>query len=44
MHVSSGRWLHGLFLSIGVGLFCWTPLQLKLASRRAVKEMAHGQA
>lgn len=37
-------WVHGLFLLIGLGLFCWTPLQLKLASRRAVKEMAHGQA
>ncbi|QKE62315.1 LPS export ABC transporter permease LptF [Aquipseudomonas campi] len=37
-------WVHGLFLLIGLGLFCWTPLHLKLASRRAVKEMAHGQA
>ncbi|MBC9249636.1 LPS export ABC transporter permease LptF [Pseudomonas alcaligenes] len=37
-------WVHGLFLLIGLGLFLWQPLQLKLASRRAVKEMAHGQA
>ncbi|MBB2494540.1 LPS export ABC transporter permease LptF [Aquipseudomonas ullengensis] len=35
-------WVHGLFLLIGLGLFLWQPLQLKLASRRAVKEMAHG--
>lgn len=37
-------WVHGLFLLIGLGLFLWQPLQLKLASRRAVKELAHGQA
>ncbi|MNY22181.1 Lipopolysaccharide export system permease protein LptF [compost metagenome] len=37
-------WVHGLFLLIGLGLFLWTPLQLKLASRRAVKEMTHAQA
>ncbi|MBD9485140.1 LPS export ABC transporter permease LptF [Pseudomonas sp. PDM14] len=37
-------WVHGLFLLIGLGLFFWTPLQLKLASRRAGKEMAHAQA
>jgi lipopolysaccharide export system permease protein len=34
-------WVHVLFLLIGAGLFLWQPLQLKLASRRAVKEMAH---
>jgi lipopolysaccharide export system permease protein len=37
-------WVHGVFLLIGLGLFLWQPLQLKLASRRAMKEMAHGQA
>ena len=37
-------WVHALFLLIGLGLIGWQPLQLKLASRRAAKEMAHGQA
>ena len=37
-------WVHVLFLLIGLVLFFWTPLQLKLASRRAGKEMAHAQA
>ncbi|WP_447593307.1 LPS export ABC transporter permease LptF [Aquipseudomonas campi] len=37
-------WVHGLFLLIGLALFLWTPIRLKLASRRAMKEMAHGQA
>jgi lipopolysaccharide export system permease protein len=37
-------WVHALFLLIGLGLVGWQPLQLKLASRRAAKEMAHGQA
>ncbi|WP_137974087.1 LPS export ABC transporter permease LptF [Pseudomonas sp. F(2018)] len=34
-------WVHALFLLIGAALFLWLPLKLKLASRRAVKEMAH---
>ena len=34
-------WVHALFLLIGAALFLWQPLKLKLASRRAVKEMAH---
>ena len=34
-------WVHALFLLIGTALFLWQPLKLKLASRRAVKEMAH---
>jgi lipopolysaccharide export system permease protein len=34
-------WVHALFLLIGAGLFFWQPLKLKLASRRAGKEMAH---
>ncbi|XQE66346.1 LPS export ABC transporter permease LptF [Pseudomonas sp. P3C3] len=34
-------WVHGLFLLIGAALFLWQPMKLKLASRRAVKEMAH---
>ena len=34
-------WVHALFLLIGAALFLWQPTKLKLASRRAVKEMAH---
>ena len=34
-------WVHALFLLIGAALFLWQPMKLKLASRRAVKEMAH---
>jgi lipopolysaccharide export system permease protein len=34
-------WVHALFLLIGAGLFLWQPAKLKLASRRAGKEMAH---
>ena len=34
-------WVHALFLLIGAALFFWQPMKLKLASRRAVKEMAH---
>lgn len=34
-------WVHALFLLIGAVLFLWQPMKLKLASRRAVKEMAH---
>lgn len=34
-------WVHALFLLIGTALFLWQPMRLKLASRRAVKEMAH---
>ncbi len=34
-------WVHGLFILIGAGLFLWQPLQLKLASRRAIKGAAH---
>lgn len=34
-------WVHLLFLLIGAVLFLWQPMKLKLASRRAVKEMAH---
>lgn len=34
-------WVHVLFLLIGAGLFLWQPLMLKLARRRAAKEMAH---
>ena len=37
-------WVHALFLLIGAALFLWQPMKLKLASRRAAKEMAHGQA
>jgi len=37
-------WVHALFLLIGAVLFLWQPMKLKLASRRAAKEMAHGQA
>ncbi|ALE89520.1 MULTISPECIES: LPS export ABC transporter permease LptF [Pseudomonas] len=35
-------WVHGLFLIIGLLLFYWEPLRLKLANRRSVKEMARG--
>lgn len=35
-------WVHGLFLSIGLGLLYWEPLRLKWASRRAAREVAHG--
>jgi len=35
-------WVHGLFLAIGLLLFYWEPLRLKLASRRSEKELAHG--
>ncbi|WP_252274212.1 LPS export ABC transporter permease LptF [Pseudomonas subflava] len=34
-------WVHALFLLIGAGLFFWQPMKLRLASRRAAKEMAH---
>ncbi|MDG9926002.1 MULTISPECIES: LPS export ABC transporter permease LptF [unclassified Pseudomonas] len=34
-------WVHALFLLIGAALFLWQPMKLKLASRRAVKGMAH---
>jgi len=34
-------WVHALFLLIGAALFLWQPMKLKLASRRAVKEMVH---
>jgi lipopolysaccharide export system permease protein len=37
-----GLWgVHGLFLLIGLGLLFWDPLRLKLAQRRAEREMAH---
>jgi len=35
-------WVHGLFLIIGLLLFYWEPLRLKLATRRSAKELAHG--
>ncbi|OZO27956.1 LPS export ABC transporter permease LptF [Pseudomonas aeruginosa] len=35
-------WVHGLFLAIGLLLFYWEPLRLKLASSRAGREVAHG--
>ncbi|WP_437884114.1 LPS export ABC transporter permease LptF [Pseudomonas sp. LRF_L74] len=37
-------WVHLLFLLVGLGLFLWEPLKLKLASRRAIKGVAHVQA
>ncbi|MEO4047788.1 LPS export ABC transporter permease LptF [Pseudomonas sp. CAU 1711] len=37
-------WVHALFLLIGLGLVGWSPLKLKLAARRAAKEMAHAPA
>ncbi|EKN43699.1 MULTISPECIES: LPS export ABC transporter permease LptF [Pseudomonas syringae group] len=35
-------WVHGLFLLIGLGLFYWEPMRLKMASRRSVAEVARG--
>jgi lipopolysaccharide export system permease protein len=35
-------WVHAIFLSIGLGLLYWEPLRLKMASRRAASEVAHG--
>ncbi len=38
-----GLWaVHGVFLLIGLTLQYWEPLRLKLASRRAMRELAHG--
>ncbi|WP_017937309.1 LPS export ABC transporter permease LptF [Zestomonas thermotolerans] len=34
-------WVHGIFLVIGLLLLFWEPLRLKLASRRALREVAH---
>ena len=35
-------WVHGIFLSIGLGLLYWEPLSLKRASRRSALEVARG--
>ncbi|MNG41868.1 hypothetical protein D3C84_1313350 [compost metagenome] len=35
-------WVHGIFLSIGLGLLYWEPLRLKMASRRSALEVARG--
>jgi len=35
-------WVHGIFLSIGLGLLYWEPLRLKRASRRSALEVARG--
>lgn len=37
-------WVHGIYLSIGLLLFYWEPLRLKMASRRSVTEVTRGQA
>ncbi|WP_213875301.1 LPS export ABC transporter permease LptF [Pseudomonas sp. dw_358] len=34
-------WVHAIFLVIGIGLMYWEPLRLKLASRRAAREIGH---
>jgi lipopolysaccharide export system permease protein len=35
-------WVHGIFLAIGLVLLYWEPLRLKMKSRRAGSEVAHG--
>ena len=35
-------WVHGVFLSIGLGLLYWRPLRLKMQSRRGLKELVRG--
>lgn len=35
-------WVHLLFLGIGLMLLYWEPLRLTMASRRSLKEVAHG--
>ncbi|KPW91469.1 MULTISPECIES: LPS export ABC transporter permease LptF [Pseudomonas syringae group] len=37
-------WVHGIYLSIGLLLFYWESLRLKMASRRSVTEVTRGQA
>ncbi|MCJ2374663.1 LPS export ABC transporter permease LptF [Pseudomonas sp. RGM 3321] len=37
-------WVHGIYLCIGLVLFYWEPLRLKMASRRSVTEVTRGQA
>ncbi|KPZ13442.1 putative Membrane protein [Pseudomonas amygdali pv. ulmi] len=37
-------WVHGIYLSIGLLLFYWEPLRLKMAIRRSVTEVTRGQA
>ncbi|RMU24317.1 Membrane protein [Pseudomonas avellanae] len=37
-------WVHGIYLGIGLVLFYWEPLRLKMASRRSVTEVTRGQA
>ncbi|RMP53990.1 putative lipopolysaccharide ABC-type transport system [Pseudomonas syringae pv. atrofaciens] len=37
-------WVHAIYLSIGLLLFYWEPLRLKMASRRSVTEVTRGQA
>lgn len=39
-----GMWWHAIYLSIGLLLFYWEPLRLKMASRRSVTEVTRGQA
>lgn len=42
MPFAVGLWgVHGVFLLIGLGLLYWDPLRLKLAQRRASREMAN---
>ncbi|MBP1087177.1 MULTISPECIES: LPS export ABC transporter permease LptF [Pseudomonas] len=37
-------WVHAIYLSIGLLLFYWEPLRLKMVSRRSVTEVTRGQA
>ncbi|RMR00244.1 LPS export ABC transporter permease LptF [Pseudomonas syringae group genomosp. 7] len=37
-------WVHAIYLVIGLVLFYWEPLRLKMASRRSVTEVTRGQA
>ncbi|KAA8695824.1 LPS export ABC transporter permease LptF [Pseudomonas syringae pv. tagetis] len=37
-------WVHAIYLAIGLVLFYWEPLRLKMASRRSVTEVTRGQA
>lgn len=42
MPFAIGLWgVHGLFLLVGLALLYWDPLRLKLAQRRADREMVH---
>ncbi|KPB76889.1 LPS export ABC transporter permease LptF [Pseudomonas cannabina] len=37
-------WVHAIYLAIGLVLFYWEPIRLKMASRRSVTEVTRGQA